>query len=120
MSKKTVVLGASHKPHRYSNMAVNSLRQHDIEAVAVGRRARQVGDWEILEGKPAVEDVDTVTLYLNSYNQKEFYDYILDLEPRRVIFNPGAENVEFETLLEEKGVEVDRACTLVMLRSSQY
>jgi len=120
MSKKTVVLGASHKPQRYSNMAVNLLREHDFEVVAVGRRSREVDGWEILEGKPDIDDVHTVTLYLNAYNQKEFYDYILNLNPERVIFNPGAENVELETMLSEKGIEVDRACTLIMLRSRQF
>lgn len=117
---KTLVLGASHKPDRYSNLAVNMLREYEHDLVAVGRRAREEDGWEILEGKPAVEDVDTVTLYLNPQNQKEYYDYILSLNPRRVIFNPGTENPEFRQMLEEAGIEPVSACTLVMLRAGLY
>lgn len=117
---KTLVLGASHKSYRYSYLAVNSLRQLGFEVVALGRRSRQVDDWEILEGKPELRDIDTVTLYLNAQNQEEYYNYILKLKPRRVIFNPGAENYEFEKMLELNDIEVINACTLVMLRTNQY
>ncbi len=118
--KKTLVIGASHKPQRYSNMAVNLLQNYDHEVVALGRKARQVDSWEILEGKPDLDDIDTVTLYLNENNQKEYYDYIQRLEPKRVIFNPGAENRELSKLLEKKGIETVEACTLVMLRVGSY
>lgn len=120
MSKRTLVIGASHKPVRYSYMAINMLKEYGHEAVALGRRARQVDDWEINEGKPELDDIHTVTLYLNAANQREYHQYILDLKPERVIFNPGAENLELEAALEAKGVEALRACTLVMLRSGQY
>lgn len=117
---KTLVLGASHKPDRYSFLAVNMLREYDHETVALGRRAREVDDWQIIDGKPALADVDTVTLYLNPFNQKEYYDYILSLEPRRVIFNPGTENPELRMKLKAAGIEPVSGCTLVMLRSGLY
>ena len=117
---KTLVLGASHKPERYSNLAVNMLKEYEHEFVALGRREREVDDWQIIDGTPELEGVDTVTLYLNPTNQQEYYDYIVSLNPRRVIFNPGTENPEFQGILEEKGIEVVQACTLVMLRAGLY
>lgn len=117
---KTLVLGASHKPDRYSNLAVHMLKEYDHEIIALGRRSREVDDWEIVEGKPKLEGVGTVTLYLNPHNQKEYYDYILSLKPRRVIFNPGTENPELKKLLVEAGIEPVSACTLVMLRTGLY
>lgn len=117
---KTLVIGASHKPVRYSYMAVKMLKDYNHEVVALGRRARAVEDWEILQGKPEIPNLDTVTVYLNADNQKEYYDYFLELNPRRVIFNPGAENRELVTLLNKNGIETENACTLVMLRSNQF
>lgn len=117
---KTLVLGASHKPDRYSNLAVNMLKEYGHEFVAVGRRAREVEDWQIVEGKPHLDDIDTVTLYLNPLNQREYYDYILSLKPRRVIFNPGTENPELIQRLKEANIEPVSACTLVMLRAGLY
>ena len=117
---KTLVMGASHKPHRYSNMAVNLLKEYGHEVVAQGRRAQQVDDWEILKGTPSIEELHTITLYLNADNQQEYYDYILGLNAERVIFNPGAENRDLKKKLEEKGVETVEGCTLVMLRTHQF
>ncbi|MDZ7845754.1 MAG: CoA-binding protein [Owenweeksia sp.] len=117
---KTLVLGASHKPERYSNMAVKRLHSFNHQVVALGRRARQVDDWEIVTGQPELEDVHTVTLYLKAQNQKEYYHYILDLKPERVIFNPGAENPELEKLLSKKNIETVNGCTLVMLQTGTY
>src|SRR5919107_6135255 len=105
MGKKTVVLGASQNPGRYSNMAVNRLSAHKHPVVAIGRRAGKIGDIEIITGEPQQEEVDTVTLYLNPTNQKPYYDYILSLNPKRIIFNPGTENYELEKLANEKGIK---------------
>ena len=102
--KKTVVLGASSNTSRYSNLAVNKLAAHSHPVVAVGRRDGKIGNIDIQTGEPHQEEVDTVTLYLNPDNQKPFYDYILSLKPKRIIFNPGAENEELMTLAEEKGI----------------
>lgn len=117
---KTLVLGASENPARYSNLALKRLRSANYPVVAIGRKSGQVGDVEILKQKDPVEGVDTITLYLNPANQKEYYDYILSLKPRRIIFNPGTENPELEQLAIENNIEPIEACTLVMLSTGQY
>src|SRR3954464_12299630 len=103
-SKKTLVLGASANPQRYSFIAINRLRNYNHPTVAIGRRKGKVGDIDIdLETKP-IEDIDTITLYLNAHNQKQYYDYILSLKPKRIIFNPGAENDELYDLAKQNGI----------------
>ena len=117
---KTLVIGASDNPARYSNMAVRRLRQHGHEVVAIGRKKTAVGDVPV-ENKPQIRnDIDTITLYLNPTHQEEYYDYFMSLEPRRIIFNPGTENDELERLASEKGIQCDEACTLVLLSTGQY
>lgn len=118
--KKTVVLGASDNPSRYSFLAVERLREKGHPVVAVGKREGKIKDTPILTGEPLVIDVDTVTLYLNPVLQVAAYDYILGLKPRRVIFNPGTENDELEEILRSKGIEPVEACTLVMLAAGLY
>jgi predicted CoA-binding protein len=118
--KKTVVLGASDNPSRYSFLAVERLREKGHPVVAVGKREGKINDTLILTGEPLVNDVDTVTLYLNPVLQVAAYDYILGLKPRRVIFNPGTENDELEEILRSKGIEPVEACTLVMLAAGLY
>lgn len=120
MSKKTLVLGASLKPERYSNIATNRLLNHGHEVVPVGLREGLIRDAKILKGKPEIKDIDTVTLYLNPKRQEEYYDYILGLTPKRIIFNPGTENRELIQLAKEKGIETEIACTLVMLSVGNY
>jgi predicted CoA-binding protein len=120
VAKKTVVLGASQNPSRYSNLAVNRLAAYKHPVVAVGRREGKIGNIEILTGQPKEDDVDTITLYLNPANQKPYYDYILSLNPRRIIFNPGTENFELEELARQKGIRPMEACTLVLLSTGQY
>ena len=116
----TLVIGASLKPERYSNRAVLALRRHGHAVHAIGLRPGTIGDVQIQTGKPHFSDVDTVTLYLGPQNQGEMIDYILSLQPRRIIFNPGAENPTFEKLATEKGIEVEEACTLVLLSTEQF
>ena len=118
--KKTVVLGASTNPSRYSYFAINRLAAHKHPVVAVGLRAGKVGDVDIVTSRPEVEDVDTITLYLNPTNQKPYYDYILSLKPKRIIFNPGTENDELEEMARKQGIKPMEACTLVMLSTGQY
>lgn len=117
---KTLVLGASTNPSRYSFMAMERLRKHGIEVEAIGLRSGKVADVEIQTGTPALNNIDTITMYVGAQNQPPFYDYLISLNPRRVIFNPGAENPEFEAKLRENGVEVLTACTLVMLSVGNY
>jgi hypothetical protein len=118
--KKTLILGASGNPGRYSYLAVTRLRGKGHSVVAIGRKQATVGDVEIGADKQPLTDIDTVTLYLSPMHQKEYYDYILSLHPRRVIFNPGAENPELATLAQANGIEPVEACTLVMLATGQY
>ena len=120
MGKKTVVLGASENPQRYSNMAVKKLRSHQHEVIAIGRRSGNIGDVPVTKDQPQIKDTDTVTLYLNPGNQKEYYGYILGLHPKRIIFNPGTENDELAQLAADKGIEPVEACTLVLLSTGQY
>ena len=120
MSKKTLVLGASANPSRYSYLAVNKLREHKHPVVAIGRTTAIVADIPVQSETSPIAELDTVTMYLNPVNQKNYYDYILDQHPKRVIFNPGAENLEFEKILQEKGIQTVEACTLVLLATGQF
>ena len=120
MSKKTLVLGASLKAERYSNIAIHRLRKYGQYTVAIGLRPGEVDDVKIHTDLVPFTNIDTVTLYLNPQRQEAYYDYILGLKPKRVIFNPGTENPEFYKKLEKNGVEVEVACTLVMLGTGQY
>ena len=118
--KKTLVLGASDNPSRYSYLALNRLKAHDHPVVAVGRKNTEVAGIAISKTPVQEEGVDTVTLYLNPTHQQEYYDYILDLKPKRIIFNPGTENPVLMKMAREKGIEPVVACTLVMLATGQY
>ena len=118
--KRTLVLGASENPSRYSNLALQRLQSHQHPVVAIGKHKGMVGNAVIETEKREWKDVDTVTLYLNPTNQKEYYNYILSLKPQRIIFNPGAENEELAELATSKGILPVEACTLVMLSTNQY
>ena len=118
--KKTLILGASDNPSRYSYLALQRLRSHGHPVVAIGRKQRVVADVIIDTEHKAYDDVDTVTLYLNPTHQREYYDYILSLKPKRIIFNPGAENEELAALAKQNGIKTNDACTLVMLSTNQY
>ena len=120
MQKKTVVLGASQNEDRYSNLVVKKLVAHNHPVTAIGNKEGNINDIKIIKDSPAITGVDTVTLYLNQQNQKPYYDYILSLQPKRIIFNPGAENEELEKLAAQKGIETMEACTLVLLSTNQY
>lgn len=118
--KKTLVMGASDNPQRYSFLAINRLRSKGYPVVAIGKKQVKVGDVDVdTEQKPFTE-VDTVTLYLNPRLQEQYYDYILSLHPKRIIFNPGAENPALERLAKANGIQPMHACTLVLLSTGQY
>ena len=117
---KTLVIGASLKSHRYSNMAIQKLVQAGQDVVAIGLREGEVAGVSIKTDKVLFKNIDTVTLYLNPQRQVAYYDYIISLKPRRVIFNPGTENMEFVSLLQEHGIFAEIACTLVLLSMNQY
>ncbi len=119
---KTVVLGASTNPSRYSYIAANRLVEHGHEVIPVGIKKGSVAGKEILDlrAKPIIEDVHTITLYLGPQNQQEWYDYIISLNPKRIIFNPGTENPALIELANNNQIEADIACTLVLLNIGSY
>lgn len=118
--KKTLVLGASTNPARYSYLAIKKLRQYGHPVVAIGAKNGQVDDVEIVNKQVNLTEINTVTMYLVAKHQTEYYDYILSLKPARIIFNPGAENPELARLAADHNIEVEEACTLVMLGTGQY
>ena len=120
MNKKTVVIGASSKPDRYSNKAVLKLQNYNHEVIALGFENGYIGSVPIETTWKKYENIDTITLYLNPHRQKEYYKYILDLKPKRIIFNPGTENPALAQMAFDQQILVLEACTLVMLTTDQY
>lgn len=120
MNNYTLVLGASENVQRYSNMAIRRLLDHNHLVKAIGNKVGEVRGVKIEKGLIPYENIDTITLYLNPTNQIPYYDYILNLHPKRVIFNPGTENAELQEKLKENGILYEEACTLVLLGTNQY
>ena len=118
--KKTVVIGASPNPARYAHIAVKRLTDAGHPVVPIGIRNGEIDGLSIVTDRPELADVDTVTLYVGPGRQPEWYDYILGLQPKRIILNPGTENVELERMARERGIEPIEACTLVMLSVGNY
>jgi hypothetical protein len=119
-NKKTLVLGASTKPARYAYMAIEKLVEKGHSVLAIGHNLGEVAGVKIRTKAIPLKNIDTVTLYLNPTHQREYYNYIVESKPKRVIFNPGTENPEFYQLLQLNNIKVEVACTLVMLATSQY
>lgn len=117
---KVVVIGASTNPSRTSNQAIHMLEAAHHEVIAIGAKEGRVGNSDIITERPAEDKVHTVTLYINPTIQPQYYDYIISLKPERVIFNPGTENQEFMSRLISKGIKIDEACTLVLIRTNQF
>jgi len=120
MLNKTLVLGASTKPERYSNKAIKMLIQHGYSVEAIGARDGEVEGVKIQTGMPVFEDIHTVSMYLGPKNQKNIYQYVINLNPKRIIFNPGTENIEFMEMIKQNNIEVEVACTLVLLSRDQF
>lgn len=119
-SKTTLVIGASENVSRYSNICIRELISNDLPVEAIGLREGSIEGVIIRKGFPSLNNIHTVTLYIGPQHQPEYYDYILSLKPERVIFNPGTDNPEFETLLMSKGIEVTAACSIMMLHAGLY
>ncbi|MGZ9735349.1 CoA-binding protein [Flavobacterium sp. GNP002] len=119
-SKKTLVLGATTKPERYAFKAVNMLVEKGHSVLALGQNAGEVAGVKIQTKAIPLKNIDTVTLYLNPTRQRDYYNYIVEAKPKRVIFNPGTENPEFYQLLKLNDIKVEVACTLVLLATNQY
>ncbi|MDG1477258.1 MAG: CoA-binding protein [Vicingaceae bacterium] len=121
MKKKTLILGASPKPVRYSYKAAIMLLEKGYTVSPVGIRKGTIEGYEILLNKPELKNIDTVTLYVGAKNQPEYYEYIINtIQPKRIIFNPGTENDELISLAKDKGIETEIACTLVLLSLNSY
>jgi uncharacterized protein len=120
MAKKTLVLGATPDQSRYAYLAANRLVRHGHPIVNVGLKKGEVAGVPIEKPEQIHSDIDTVTMYVGTANQKPLYNYILDTHPKRIIFNPGTENPELERMAAEKGIETQYACTLVMLSIGNY
>lgn len=118
--KKTLVLGATTNPARYAYLAADRLVAAGHDIVNIGIKTGESAGVEIQRADVVIPDIDTVTLYIGPQRQPEYYDYILETQPKRIIFNPGTENPELETLAKQQGIEVVRACTLVLLSTGQY
>ncbi|MCB0490082.1 MAG: CoA-binding protein [Cyclobacteriaceae bacterium] len=120
--KKTVIIGATTNASRYAYLAASMLTEYGHPIVPVGIKIGEVFGKPIqdIRKKPEIKDVDTVTLYIGPDHQPEWYEYLLSLKPKRIIFNPGTENAEFEKMAEDNGIEATEACTLVLLRTNQF
>ena len=120
MKKKTLIIGATDNPSRYANLAANRLVAHGHPIVNIGIKMGQAAGVEIERAAEVYSDIDTITLYVGPQNQPEYYDYIINSKPKRIIFNPGTENPVLEELAYQNGIETLEACTLVMLSTGQY
>jgi len=118
--KPTLVIGASENPERYSYRAIQDLQKHQHPVWAIGARKGKVGTTPIETTQIDCSSIDTITLYLSPERQKPYYDYILALQPKRLIFNPGTENEELAHLAKQAGILPLEACTLVLLHTGQY
>ncbi|WP_149303673.1 CoA-binding protein [Pareuzebyella sediminis] len=118
--KKTLVFGASLKTNRYSNLVIHRLKNHNIKTEAFGLKKGNVGEVQIKTNLNDFQNIHTITLYIGARRQPEYIEKILELKPKRVIFNPGTENKDFYKVLEDKGIEAVVACTLVLLATNQY
>ena len=119
-SKNTLVLGASLKPSRFSNICINSLVEENVPTFAIGLLEGEVAGVRIQKGLPQFENIHTITLYLGPKNQTGYYDYIIGLKPRRIIFNPGTWNMELVNLAKENNIEIVNNCTLMMLSGDYF
>ncbi|MEI6060783.1 MAG: CoA-binding protein [Bacteroidota bacterium] len=120
MPKTTLVIGASLKETRYSNICVKTLTSAHYPVTALGLRPGYIDEVQVLNGYPELDGIHTITLYMSAQNQAPWYEYIQELGPSRVIFNPGTENAEFENVLCKQGIEVVQDCTIMMVQSGRY
>ena len=120
MGKKTVIIGATPDVTRYAYRAAQMLTEYGHEIVPVGMKKGEVFGKTILNNQPFIENVDTITMYVGTPNQSNLLVYIINLKPKRIIFNPGTENDILIALAEKNNIEPIIGCTLVMLASRTF
>jgi predicted CoA-binding protein len=120
--KPTLIVGATDNPERYAYRAAELLQAKGVPFVPIGIKKGLVFGKEIMDlrQKPILAAIHTVTLYLGPQNQPEWIDYLIGLQPKRILFNPGTENPEFYSKAKAAGIEVLEACTLVLLTTGQF
>lgn len=121
-SRTVLVVGATENPDRYAYLATNRLLDKGFEVKLLGLKEGQVRGIPIQTGHPEFEGLDTITLYVGPANQErtDLIEYLIGLRPKRIVFNPGTENYDFETRAQKAGIEPVEGCTLVMLNSGQF
>lgn len=120
MTKKTIVLGATPNPARYAYKAIHKLLKFGYSVIPLGIKKGEVGGLKIENNRPDFTDIHTITLYIGPDKQKDYYDYLLSLNPKRIIFNPGTENKEFASKCTQNNIEVVEHCTLIMLQEGSF
>ena len=118
--KKTMVLGVSPDPGKRAHQVCKKLLEKGHTIIPLGIRPGKVNDISILTEKTQPEEVHTIVIYLRASRQKDWISFILASNPKRIIFNPGAENPELDKIAKEKEIEVLNECTLLMLSSNRY
>ena len=120
MSKNTLVIGASTNKERYSYRVIKKLLENNHKVFALGKKKGIIHDIIIYPNFQTFNAIHTITLYISPKIQKSYFDYILKLNPERVIFNPGTENFDFANLLTKNSINWENSCTLVLLSTNQY
>jgi predicted CoA-binding protein len=119
-TRTTLVIGASENPDRYAYKAITQLQEHGFKVFALGLKPGFIGNVPIQTILPKETEIDTVTLYVGPDRQTDLIPEIIALKPRRIIFNPGTENLDFIKLAQDAGIETEIACTLVLLATESY
>jgi predicted CoA-binding protein len=117
---RVLVFGASTNPLRYAYIATNLLLEKGHEVFLVGIKKGEVSGISIQQDQPKISQIDTVTLYVGPQHQQDLLAYMIELAPKRVIFNPGTENPALMSEFNKMGIQVEEACTLVMLHTGQF
>lgn len=118
---QVAVLGASAKEKRYSHQAVLRLQEAGHEVFPIHPTLAEIATLQVYPDLSSLPgNIDTVTVYLSAAHSSPLTEQLCQLHPRRVIFNPGAENPSLAEKLHSAGIIVQEACTLVLLKTSQF